>query len=108
MTKQEFLGLQSEISSSGKTIKSVLTGHGVSYQVYNYWRKRFSPESERLPMAPISISEPAPESLTGVFTEVSTSGVVLAFPNGLRAHFGHGSEPVLLELFNKSLGHVLP
>ena len=31
------------------------------------------------------------------------------FPNGLRAHFGSGTEGVLLELLNKSLSaHVLP
>ena len=38
---------------------------------------------------------------------LNATGVVLAFPNGLRAHFGRGSEHVLMELLNKSLSHIL-
>ena len=35
-------------------------------------------------------------------------GVVVLFPNGLRAHFRNGSEEILMELFTCSLrdGHV--
>ena len=44
-----------------------------------------------------------------VFTGSMPSGATLLFPNGLRAHFGSGTESVLLELLNKSLpAHVLP
>ena len=36
------------------------------------------------------------------------AGVSLLFPNGLRAHFGGGSEKLLMELLTHSLegGHV--
>jgi putative transposase len=61
-----------------------------------------SPNSE---LAPISFTQPSDP----VFTGAVPSGVTLLFPNGLRAHFGSGTEGVLLELLNKSLStHVLP
>lgn len=88
---------------------SVLREHGVSYHTYNYWRKKLFSESEPHQIAPISINEPSTGAVfNATFTEVEASGVVLAFPNGLRAHFGRGSESVLIELLNKSLSHVLP
>ena len=34
---------------------------------------------------------------------VGVPGVTLAFPNGLKAHFGRGSEMVLMEVLNRSL-----
>ena len=44
-------------------------------------------------------------SLSGV----GIPGVTLAFPNGVRAHFGRGSESVLMEVLTQSMcGHVLP
>ena len=59
-------------------------------------------------MASISIKESEPSITTSDTLEnVFPSGVTLAFPNGLRAHFGKGSEKVLFELFSKSLGNVL-
>lgn len=60
-------------------------------------------------MVPIAIKEsvqPVGSNIT--FKEVESCGVVLTFPNGLRAHFGRDSEPALMELPDKSLGHVLP
>lgn len=107
MTKQEFLELQAEVSSSGRTLKSVLKERGVSYSTYNYWRNKISSEEGLFPMAPIAIRESVfSVSSNATFGEVESCGVVLAFPNGLRAHFGRGSEPVLMELLGKSLGHV--
>lgn len=109
MTKQEFLELQAEVSSSEKTLKSVLKEREIPYSTYNYWRNKISLEEGLLPMAPIAIKGSVPSVISNVtFGEVEACGVSLAFPNGLRAHFGRGSEPVLMELLNKSLGHVLP
>lgn len=40
---------------------------------------------------------------------VELPGVTLAFPNGVKAHFGRGSEAVLMEVLSQSMsGHVLP
>lgn len=109
MTKEEFEALREEVSSSGRTLKSVLAERGVPYSTYNYWCKKASQEGGTLPMAPISIRERSSETAAdGRFMEMEATGVVLAFPNGVRAHFGRGSEPVLREVLNKSLGHVLP
>ena len=107
MTKQEFLELQNEVSTCDKTLKVFLQEKAICYSTYNYWRKKCS-ETESLPIAPISIKEPqtsVPASDT--LESISPSGVTLAFPNGLRAHFGRGSEKILLELLSKSLGDVL-
>ena len=43
-----------------------------------------------------------------VCSGICTHGVSVLFPNGLRAHFGNGSEEILMELFTQSLrgGHV--
>ena len=61
-------------------------------------------------MAPISIrSESRPVADDPSLSGVGVSGVILAFPNGVRAHFGHGSESVLMEVLTQSMsGHVLP
>ena len=107
MTKDEFLELQVEVSKSDKTLKEVLQENGISYSTYHYWRRKCS-EAELLPIAPISIKNPQPPTASpGTLDEVSPSGVTLAFPNGLRAHFGRGGEKILLEILNKSLGNVL-
>lgn len=109
MTKQEFLELQTEVSSSEKTLTSILRERGVSYSTFHYWRNKISSEEGLLPMGPIAIKESIPPvGFNTPFGEVESSGVILVFPNGLRAHFGRGSEPVLMELLDKSLVHVLP
>ena len=60
-----------------------------------------------MPIAPISIRKSSgtmPVSITGV----ELPGVTLAFPNGVRAHFGKGSETVLMAVLTQSMsGHVL-
>lgn len=103
MTKSEFQQLQVRASSSGTTLKEFLRAEGVAYSTYNYWHKKMKDEAGPLPMAPISIrsneSEPAVASMTGV----ELPGVTLAFPNGVRAHFGRGSERVLMEVLSQSL-----
>ncbi len=62
-------------------------------------------------MAPISISGriQGTEVPDTAALEDGLPGVTLAFPNGLRAHFGRGGEKVLMEVLTQSLcSHVLP
>ena len=106
MTKEEFDVLQLELQQSGKSVKDYLQEKGVNYSTYNYWRKKslakYNPKPE---LAPISFTRHADP----VFPSSIPSGATLLFPNGLRAHFGSGTEDVLMELLTKSLaGHVLP
>ena len=54
-------------------------------------------------MAPITIREPQGVNAENTLGGVGLPGVTLAFPNGLKAHFGQGSERVLTELLNRSL-----
>lgn len=110
MTKSEFQELQNRAASSGKTLKDFLRTEGVAYSTYNYWSRKVKSEGEPMPIAPISIrssSGPFPESVS--MSAVELPGVTLAFPNGVRAHFGRGSEGVLMEVLSQSMsGHVLP
>jgi len=108
MTQEEFLQLQSDHQKSGLSLKSYLQQIGTGYSTYNYWRKKYS-DKEPVPhdLAPISFRQRvAPSAL---FSGEMPSGATLLFPNGLRAHFGSGTEDVLRELLDKSLlSHVLP
>ena len=106
MTKEDFVVLQSDLQKSGMSITKYLQHAGVNYSTYNYWRKKMiEKESSKPELAPISFTQPSDP----VFTGALPSGATLLFPNGLRAHFGSGTEGVLLELLNKSLSsHVLP
>ena len=106
MTKEEFEVLQLDLQQSGKSIKEYLHDAGVNYSTYNYWRKKMTEkESPKLELAPISFTHPSDPMFTGAVP----SGATLLFPNGLRAHFGSGTEDVLRELLDKSLiCHVLP
>ena len=54
-------------------------------------------------MAPITIREPQGVNAENTLAGVGLPGVTLAFPNGLKAHFGQGSERVLMEVLNRSL-----
>ena len=106
MTKEEFEVLQLDLQQSGKSVKDYLYDAGVNYSTYNYWRKKMTEKDSSKPeLAPISFTQPS----DSVFSGVVPSGATLLFPNGLRAHFGSGTENILLELLNKSLpAHVLP
>ena len=109
MTKSEFQELRIRAASSGTTLKVFLQAEGVAYSTYNYWSKKLKTEAETLPMAPIRIRHH--ERLTDKGNEMSgveLPGVTLAFPNGVKAHFGRGSESVLMEVLSQSMsGHVL-
>ena len=106
MTKEEFEVLLLDLQQSGKSVNDYLHDVGINYSTYNYWRKKMiEKESPKPELAPISFTQ----SSDPVFTGAVPSGATLLFPNGLRAHFGSGTEGVLLELLNKSLStHVLP
>ena len=106
MTKEEFLQLQTGHQESGLSLKSYLQQIGTSFSTYNYWRKKYlCPQEPSCCLAPIRFRQ----SAEPVLSNGVPSGAMLLFPNGLRAHFGAGSEAVLRELLNKSLSdHVLP
>ena len=110
MTKEEFADLQCRHHASGKTLKDFLLEIDVCYSTYNYWRKKYLAVEERCELAPISLSKSnhsSPDPFT--FSKDVPFGATLLFPNGLRAHFGSGTEGVLMELLEKSLAsHVLP
>ncbi len=105
MTKEEFEVLQLDLQQSGKSVKDYLEEAGVNYSTYNYWRKKLAKDNSNPELAPISFIQHADP----VFNGSVPSGATLLFPNGLRAHFGSGTESVLAELLTKSLAnHVLP
>ena len=102
MTKSEFQKLQVKAASSGTTLTEFLRSEGVAYSTYNYWCKKLKAEAAPMPIAPISIRKssgatPEAASMSGV----ELPGVTLAFPNGVRAHFGRGSEAVLMEVLSQ-------
>ena len=72
-----------------------------------YWRRKCSVDRSSIKheLAPISFKQAFTESSQ---EEQLPHGVALLFPNGLRAHFGSGSEDLLKEIFTQSLrnGHV--
>ena len=105
MTKEEFEVLQLDLQQSGKSIKEYLHDAGVNYSTYNYWRKKILVKEDPQPeLAPIRFSLHADP----VFPGSVPSGATLLFPNGLRVHFGSGTENVLRDLLDKSLvSHVL-
>lgn len=107
MTKEGFTEFQHSFEQSGLPLMVYLQQSGISYSTYYYWRKKFGlPDKVSSVLAPIAFSS-SPSS--PVSPETIPSGTTLLFPNGLRAHFGPGSERVLMELFDKSLSaYVLP
>ena len=110
MTKSEFQELQKRAASCGTTLKEFLRSEGVAYSTYNYWSNKIKAEVEHMPIAPISIHK-SERPMAGAVSMagVELPGVTLAFPNGVRAHFGRGSEAMLMEVLSQSMtGHVLP
>lgn len=110
MTKEEFINLQLHHQESGKTLKDYLKETGVGYSTYNYWRKKFLSDEKPHDLAPISFRAEANHATEALpFPKDIPTGATLLFPNGLRAHFGSGTESMLMELLEKSLvNHVLP
>ncbi len=110
MTRTEFEELQLKQASSGMSLKAFLKECGIAYTTYNYWWRKLKKESNNMPIAPISLhhSETPPAAPQVRDAGCAGDGVIVAFPNGVRAHFGQGSEGVLMEVLTKSMGHVLP
>lgn len=110
MTKSEFEELQLKFKASGMTLKSFLQSVGVAYSTYNYWSNKVKDEGLMLPIAPIELrtNEAQTQSRSVSMSDVEIPGVTLSFPNGVRAHFGRGSECVLMDVLSISMGHVLP
>ena len=103
MTREEFEALRNRVKTSGQTLKSALKAEGIVYSTYNYWRKKLEAEKHEHPIAPVTIREPQGVNAANPLAGVGLPGVTLAFPNGLKAHFGRGSEMVLMEVLNRSL-----
>ena len=102
MNRQEFEELEFQVQESGLPLKSYLQQVGVSYSTYHYWHKKCSGDQTgvRQELAPISFKQSVKVSS---FEEQVPHGVALLFPNGLRAHFGSGSEKILMEVLTQSL-----
>lgn len=107
MNRQEFEELELQVQQSDLPLKSYLQKIGVSYSTYHYWRRKCSVDrnSVKHELAPVGFKQAVTESSQ---EEQLPHGVALLFPNGLRAHFGNGSEDLLMEIFTQSLrdGHV--
>ena len=105
MTKEEFEDLKREQKESGQSIKTYLAGRGICFTSYYYWKKKFDQPKPEIGLVRVEIhNDREPHSADVHFPQVELSGVRLSFPNGLRAHFGKGSERVLMEVLRKSLG----
>lgn len=109
MTREEFETIRLDWSASGKPLKTYLKEKVIPYTTYHYWQRKLKAEAEYLPIAPISIRHEYRENAENVpMAGVELPGVTVAFPNGVRAHFGSGSERMLLEVLTQSMhGNVL-
>ena len=110
MTKDEFTSLQLQYQQSGKSLKAFLKDSGICYSNYHYWNKKYESADMSQELAPIMFMDARlNEQVSSVSSKDVPSGTTLLFPNGLRAHFGPGSNDILVEILMKSLaGHVLP
>ena len=105
MTKEEFAVLQKEQKESGKSIKAFLSARGICFTSYYYWKRKYGQPKVETGLVPIEIHNGGNNHSVNLATiPGELGGVSLAFPNGLRAHFGRGSEGVLIEVLRKSLG----
>ena len=105
MTKEEFEILKCEQKESGKSIKAYLADKGICFTSYYYWKKKYSQTKMESGLVPIEIHNDTERHCVSLDTKPGEiGGVSLAFPNGVRAHFGRGSEGVLMEVLRKSLG----
>ena len=105
MTKEEFEVLKREQKESGKSIKTFLAGRGICFTNYYYWKRKYSRPKVETGLVPIELHNNTGSHCVSFETMPGEiGGVSLVFPNGLRAHFGRGSEQVLMEVLRKSLG----
>ena len=86
------------------TLKDFLRAEGVAYSTYNYWSKKMRSESRSYLVAPITLTQQTESRTGGLHMQsVGLPGVTLAFPNGVKAHFGCGSEKILMEVLSQSM-----
>ena len=105
MTKEEFEFLQRHQKASGKSVKAFLAEEGIWFTRYYYWEKKYGQPKIEAGLVPIEIHNAgARHSVSIAIQPGEISGVSVAFPNGVRAHFGKGSESILMEVLRKSLG----
>ena len=105
MTKEEFDVLKREQKESGVSVKTFLAGRGIGLTSYYYWKKKFDDTKRETGLIPIEIHNEGSCHSVSISTQPGEiSGISIAFPNGVRAHFGKGSETVLMEVLRKSLG----
>ena len=105
MTKEEFEVLKREQKESGKSLKTFLAGRGIGFTSYYYWKKKYSRPKMESGLVPIELHNNTESHCVRLATiPGEIGGISLVFPNGLRAHFGRGSEQVLMEVLRKSLG----
>lgn len=99
MKKLKFEELQHKFHDSVKTLKAFHKEEGISYSTYIYWSKKFHDEAVTLSLATIEIHERresyASESIS--ISEVELPSVTVAFPNGVRVHFGRGREGMIMK-----------
>ena len=103
MTREEFEALRNSVMTSNRNLKSIIKAEGVAYSTYNYWLRKTRDEQVPYPIAPITTREAPGDNHENMLSGQVLPGVTLAFPNGLKAHFGQGSERVLMEVLNRSL-----
>ena len=86
------------------TLKDFLRAEGVAYTTYHYWSKKMRSESTTYPVAPITLRQPMETQTSELHIQgAELPGVLLAFPNGVKAHFGRCSEKVLMEVLSQSM-----
>ena len=108
MTESSFKELQLQQQQSGKSLKCFIKDLGVASSTWSYWRKKYERQEASHDLAPISIKVSGRQA-KAAFESNAPGGTTLLFPNGLRAHFGAGSEGILTDMLNKILSaHVLP
>lgn len=107
MTKEEFERLQLQQKESGLRLKEFLNLQSIKYTTFNYWRTKYSKDSSgELPLAPIQIQTKPIQRVRSNQGEVS--GITLALPNGIQAHFSSGECDLAIQFLTQSLqNHVL-
>ena len=90
MNIQKFEKLELQAQQSDLPLKSYLQQIDASYSTYHDWRRKCSVDSNIQAATESSQEEQLPH------------GMVLLFPNGLRAHFGSDSKDILMEVLNQS------
>jgi hypothetical protein len=78
MTKQEFEQLQSDLESSGKSIKDFITEKGMPVHQYYYWKKRHNNSAAR---------ENKSEFIQISSDQQLSSTLRIEYPNGVTLNF---------------------